>query len=184
MIFDYKRLAKKNSYKNVNGRPVKRSKKSICYLVIHSTGGTRDTAKNEADFFATGNDRYAGAHSFVDKRGKTSRSVPYTYTAWSVGDVKNGKGKYYGSCTNANSISIELCGVENVDITTAQKAALKKLVRYYGKKCPNIKTIIRHYDVTTKHCPTRYCGSVKNDAKWQKLKDELLVELKKAKKGA
>lgn len=179
MVFNYKRLAKKNSYKTKNGKAVKRSVKDIEYIVIHYTGGTKDTAKNEADYFATGNYRSAGAHSFVDKNGLTSRSVYMTYTAWSVGDSSNGRGAYYGKCTNANSVSIELCGIAGSEITDSQLKALKKLIRYYGKKCPNINNIIRHYDVTTKRCPDPYCGNTKKDAKWQALKSELMLELKK-----
>lgn len=182
MVFNYKRKAKKYSYKCINGRPCKRSLKSIIGLVIHSTSGTRDTAKNECDFFATGNTRNAGANSFADYQGKTGMSVPCNYIAWSVGD-KNGKGTYYGTLNNANTISIELCGVEKRDPSDAQIKALKKLVRYYGKKCPNIKYIVRHYDITTKACPTRYRGSAHNNAKWQKLKSELMSELRKVKKG-
>lgn len=182
MIFDYKRKAKSKSFKNIGGKPVKRKSTSIIGLVIHSTSGTKDSAKNEADYFATGNDRFAGAHSFVDYAGKTSRSIPWNYIAWSVGD-KNGKGQYYGSLNNTNTISIELCGVEKRDPSAAQIKALKKLIRYYGKKCPNIKYIVRHYDITTKACPTRYQGTAKNNAKWQELKSELMSELRKAKKG-
>jgi len=180
MIFDYKRRAKKNSYKCFNGRPVKRSRNSIIALCIHYTSGTKDTAKNECDYFATGNTRSAGAHSFVDLKGLTGRSIPWNYIAWSVGDRSNGKGKYFNIVNNSNSISIELCGIaDKKGVTAAQKKALKKLVRYYGKKCPNIKYIIRHYDVTTKICPAPYCNSAKNDAKWKELRAELMFELKK-----
>ena len=180
MIFDYKRLAKKNSYKCSGGKPVKRKATSIIALCVHLTSGTRDTAKNECDYFATGNTRSAGAHSFADLQGKTGRSIPWNYIAWSVGDSSNGHGKYFGIINNSNSISIELCGIaDKSGVTDAQKKALKKLIRYYGKKCPNIKYIVRHYDVTTKSCPAPYCGSPKNDAKWQSLKSELMLELKK-----
>ena len=184
-VFDYKRLAKPCSYKTVGEgrRPYKRSLKDVIGLVIHSTSGVADTAKNECDYFATGNTRSAGAHSFVDYQGKTGRSIYPRYVAWSVGDKWNGQGHYFGTLTNSNTISIEMCGVEKRDASEAQLKALKKLVRYYGKKCPNIKYIVRHYDITTKPCPTRYRGSAKNDAKWQQLKSELMAELRKVKKG-
>lgn len=183
MIFDYKRKAKSFSYKTVNGKPYKRSLKSVTAICIHSTSGTKDTAKNECDYFATGNTRSAGAHAFVDYDGKAGRSIYPSYVAWSVGDSRNGHGTYFGTVNNANSISIELCGVEKRDPSPAQIKTLKKLIRYYGKKCPNIKYIVRHYDVTTKACPTRYQGSAANDAKWQRLKSELMSELRKVKKG-
>lgn len=180
MVFNYKRLAKKNSYKCINGKPYKRNLTSVKALVIHYTGGSKDTAKNECDYFATGNTRSAGAHAFVDYEGKTGLSVYAPYIAWSVGDRANGKGKYFGKYNNANTISIELCAIANKDISVKQLKALKKVIRYYKKKCPNIKDIIRHYDITTKVCPARYCNSKAHDAKWQALKSQLMLELKKA----
>lgn len=180
MIFNYKRLAKSDSYKTVNGKPYKRSLSSVKALVIHYTGGTRDTAKNECDFFALRNTRSAGAHSFVDYNGLTGRSIYPSFVAWSVGDRANGHGTFYGKYNNFNTISIELCGIADKDISAKQLKALKKVIRYYKRKCPNIDNIIRHYDVTTKICPSRYCNSTSNDKKWKALRSELMIELKKA----
>ena len=180
MIFEYKRLAKHNSYEYRNGKPIKRSLKSIRAIVIHYTSLSNDTAKNECDFFATGNTRFAGAHAFVDEKGLAGRSIYPTYTAWSVGDKANGRGAYFNMYNNHNTISIELCGIADREyITEKQKKKLKQLIRYYGKKCPNIENIVRHFDITTKRCPAPYCGSMKNDAKWQELRSELMLELKK-----
>lgn len=181
MLFDYIRYALKWSYKMENGKPYKRKDSSVKAIVIHGTGGTVDTAKNELDYFATGNKRYAGAHAFVDYKGKAGCSIPRNRVAWSVGD-KNGQGRYYGKYNNMNTISIELCAIEKKEISKAQLATLKKLIRYYGKKCPNIDNIVRHYDITTKLCPTFYTGSNKKDAIWQHLRSELMAELKKVKK--
>lgn len=179
MVFNYKRKAKSNSYKCVNGQPYRRMYKSVTGIVIHYTGGSKDTAKNECDYFATGNDRYAGAHAFADYDGKTGMSIPASYIAWSVGDSSNGHGTLYNKYNNSNTISIELCGIAGRDISDKQLKALKKLIRYYKRKCPNINNIIRHYDVTTKACPARYCGTITNNNKWQTLKSELMLELKK-----
>ena len=67
----YKRMAKSISYS-----PTKRNRKDVKYIVIHYTGNSNDTAKNNADYYATGNTRLAGAHFFVDKLGNTARSIP------------------------------------------------------------------------------------------------------------
>ena len=40
---------------------------SVQYIVIHSTGNTNDTAKNNADYFYRA-DRQASAHYFVDDK--------------------------------------------------------------------------------------------------------------------
>ena len=58
-----KKIAKKISYGG------KRNCKDIRYIVIHFTANKGDTAKNNADYFSTGNERMAGAHFFVDKKG-------------------------------------------------------------------------------------------------------------------
>lgn len=91
-------------------------------------------------------------------------------TAWSVGGNKlNNGGKYYGKCNNYNSISIEFCDILEKDISQEQIESAKKLIAYIRKKCPNVKHIIRHYDVTGKLCPYRYI----DDDKWHELRIQL-----------
>lgn len=156
----HKRLAKKVSYGG------KRSLKDIKYIVIHYTGNKADTAKNNADYFATGNTRQAGAHFFADKKGEIWKSVNMNRIAWAVGGkytLSNGAGTYYGKCTNANSVSIELCDCVN-KTNWEQMLAARKLVKYIQKKCPNAKTIIRHWDVNGKSCPLPMVG--KDNEKW------------------
>lgn len=157
----YKRLAKPISF-----APKKRSRKDVKYIVIHYTGNTNDTAKNNADHFATGNDREAGAHFFVDKNGNIARSITMNRVAYAVGgffNKLNGAGTYYKKCTNANSVSIELCDCTK-NYSTKQAEATKRLVKYIKKYCPNAKTIIRHWDVNGKSCPS--CMTGKNNKKW------------------
>ena len=52
---------------------------------MHFTANANDTAKNNVDYFATGNQRSAGAHYFVGRDG-VAESVPANFVAWSVGD--------------------------------------------------------------------------------------------------
>ena len=161
--------AKPNSYNsNDNGDAILRKLSSIKYIVIHYTGNNSDTAKNNATYFANGNTRSAGAHFFVDGEGIVYRSIKMTWTAWAVGGGKqsaNG-GTFYGVCTNSNSVSIELCDIASHDATDKQIKAVKKLIKYIKKKCPNVIDVIRHFDVNGKCCPSRY---VDND-KWLELK--------------
>lgn len=152
--------AKKNSYGGT------RSLTSIRYIVLHYTGNSGDTAMNNARYFAGSNTRSAGAHFFVSQDGSVVQSILLKYTAWSVGDKKNGRGTYYGKCTNSNSVSIEMCDQLNKDASSAQIKAVRELIQYIQSQCPNAKTIIRHYDVTTKRCPARYVDS----AKWSNLR--------------
>ena len=94
-------------------------------------------------------------------------------TAWAVGGAKyadckaTGGGKYYSKCTNYNSVSIELCGCTEAEpYTKEQAAAVKRLIKYIRKYCPNAHTVIRHFDVNGKHCP----APMMNEKVWKKFK--------------
>ena len=158
--------AKKISYDYAR----KRNRKSIDYIVIHNTGNNGDTAIGNCHYFQRGNTRQAGAHFFIDQQGKYYKSIPMCRTAWSVGGYftkQNGAGKYYQKCTNYNSVSIELCDIVKKDPSEAMIKALKKVLKYIRKYCPNAKIICRHWDVNGKSCPMRFKG--RDNARWKKL---------------
>ncbi|MCI7419369.1 MAG: N-acetylmuramoyl-L-alanine amidase [Clostridium sp.] len=162
-----KRLAKSISYGG------KRNLKEVKYIVIHFTGNKGDTAKNNADFYATENAREAGAHFFVDKNAEIWQSIPMERIAWSVGHFftkDGGAAAYYKKCTNANSVSIELCDCLK-NVSWEQMLAVRELVQYIQKHCPNAKTIIRHWDVNGKECPGPMIG--KDNLKWKHLHNKL-----------
>ena len=162
-----KLLAKPISYGD------KRDRNNVKFIVIHYTGNKGDTAKNNAVFFATSNTRQAGAHFFVDKSGEIWKSINMNRTAWAVGgkySTTGGAGSCYGKCTNANSVSIELCDCTN-DVSWDQMLAVRKLVKYIQKHCPNAKTIIRHWDVNGKDCPAPMIGT--SNKKWKHLYNKI-----------
>jgi len=158
------KLAKEISYGE------KRDLDTVKFIVIHYTGNKGDTAKNNADYFAASNTRAAGAHFFVDKAGKVYKSVNINRAAHAVGgkySLSGGAGSYYGKCTNANSISIELCDCCK-ETNWEQMKATRQLVKYIQKKCVNAKTVIRHWDVNGKDCPLPMSG--KGNKKWKRLR--------------
>lgn len=161
---------KKIQAKQISFSTVKRDKNSVKYIVIHYTAGKGDTAENCGKYFANGNTRTAGAHFFVDQKGNVVKTIDMNRAAWSVGgslynDVKKtGGGKYYKKCTNSNSVSIELCDNLDKDPSEAQIKAVKELIKYIRKHCPNATKVIRHFDVTGKYCPQRMMDS----KKWNK----------------
>lgn len=175
-LFDYKRLAKKISMSNTKpdytGARVVRNLDKIIYIVIHNTGGTIDTAKNNADYFATGNKAKAGAWAYVDYQGKSALSIPLKYVAYHCGGSlqshEAGSGKYYGICSNFNSVGIELCGIYDRLPSKPQAEKTRQLVRHIKKKCPNAQVIIRHWDVTGKDCPHIMKGKSKD---WEDFRD-------------
>lgn len=160
-----KKLANKSNYGS------KRKTSNIKYIVIHYTGNNGDTDENNGKYFHN-NIVKASAHYFVDSDSVT-QSVLDDYVAYSVGGAKynNGGGKYYGKCTNMNSISIELCDdVKDKKIYPSVKTIenavelTKKLMKQYGIKADHV---IRHYDVTGKSCPAYWCGTSDKNKKWK-----------------
>lgn len=176
-IFDYKRKAKSCSYGS------RRTLSSIESIALHWTEGSVDTAKNNCDYFATGNTRSAGAHIFIDYAGHTGLSIPLRRTAWSVMSKGYTEGAYYGVYNNYNTISIELCGLKDLDNPNGwrypseeQLLSLSRIVRYISKKCPNCKDIVRHYDIVRKPCPLPYVEDLES---WKVLRKQLKVFLEK-----
>lgn len=152
-----------------------RATTAIKYIVIHYTANDGDTDESNAKYFKN-NIVKASAHYFVDDDSVT-QSVYDNYIAYSVGGNKysntgiTGGGKYYGKCTNRNSISIELCddvrnGVIYPSAKTIDNAIelTKKLMIKYNIPASNV---IRHFDVTGKACPAYWSGSATKDAKWK-----------------
>ena len=148
-----------------------RGYRDIEYIVIHYTAGKGDTAENNLKYFNREITK-TSAHYFIDRDGIIGKSVNINNTAWSVGGCYVNGAKYYGKCRNDNSVSIELCDIVGQAVSAKQKTALKKLVNALYKKCPNIKDVIRHYDVNGKNCPAYY---ITNNDKWEKLKKEVLT---------
>lgn len=165
------KLSNKNNYGGI------RQLSAIKYIVIHYTGNDGDSDEGNANYFQ--GIRKASAHYFVDDDSIT-QTVPDNYVAWSVGGKKyadcdtTGGGKWYGKCTNNNSISIELCdsvknGVYDFTENTLKQAAelTKELMRKYNIP---IENVIRHFDVTGKICPLPY---VRNVGQWDQFKSRL-----------
>lgn len=145
-----------------------RSYNSIYYIIIHYTGISNDTAENNCKYFASGNQTSAGAHFFVDQKGRICQSIKMSYTAKSVPRKRQaykGGGTLVGKCTSFNSISIEMCDNLTKDPSAAQTEAVRQLIAYIQSICPNAKSIVRHYDVTGKLCPARMTDVYAADSK-------------------
>lgn len=149
----------------------KRDKNKIEYIVIHYTANDGDTDEANGKYF-NGANRNASAHYFIDDDSIT-QSVPDDYVAWSVGGKKyascctTGGGKYYGKCTNTNSLNIEICDdVKNGNIYPSA-ATIKNAIEFTKKKMKeyNIpqERVIRHFDVVGKLCPAYWV----DNAKWK-----------------
>lgn len=154
--------------KYIKAKPIsygsKRSKKDVKAIVIHFTGNNGDTALGNASYFhrsGDGNTRPAGAHFFIDQKGKTVKSIAMNLTAWAVGDwegTANGGGSLHGIYNNANTVSIELCDIASKNPSKEMIKATKKTIKYIRRHCPNAKVVCRHWDISGKSCPARMTG--------------------------
>lgn len=153
-----------------------RSTGDIKYIVIHYTGNNGDTAANNCRYFQGAN-RHASAHYFVDGGAYVYNSVPVKSVAWSVGGFYSqscGAGSFYKKCTNANSLSIEMCNcVKSVPDDVFDQTV--ELTKYLMKKYDiPASRVIRHWDVNGKSCPARWTG--KNNSGWEKFKKAIAEE--------
>lgn|SRR5574344_178292 len=167
----------KKNYANKNNYGGKRNTNIIKYIVIHYTANDGDSDESNAKYFKKKNIK-ASAHYFVDDDSVT-RSVPDNYVAWSVGGSRysnyksTGGAKYYGICTNNNSISIEMCDtIKDGKIMASEKTMqntaelVKGLMAKYNVP---IENVIRHFDVTGKSCPAYFV----NQSAWNGFKARL-----------
>lgn len=141
-----------------------RSTSVLNWIVIHYTGNKKDTAKANANYFASTKTK-AGANRFVDGTG-VWKSTPIKNVPYSVGVLHNKKyAKYWGVCTNKNSINIEIaCDAGNYLPTKKAVENAIELTKYYMKKY-NIPQshVVRHKDVCGKNCPAYWW----DDNKWK-----------------
>ena len=150
----------------------------IKYIVIHYVGAVGGAEAN-CKYYAS-QKLGASAHYFVGHSGEIWQSVEDKNIAWHCGGKKYANtsgGAYYGKCTNANSIGIEMCVRKDVngtwyfeDATVESTIALtKELMKKYNVPAENV---IRHFDVNCKQCGVPY---VLNNTKhtWQDFKEAI-----------
>lgn len=136
----------------------------IRYLVYHYTGNDGDAGGDNARYYRD-HVVQASAHYFVDDDSVT-QSVEDLEIAWAVGGKKwtdcprTGGGSLYGTATNANSLSIELCDTRRDGQLMASEATLERGARLgralMEKYHIPAERVIRHFDVTGKHCPAYF----------------------------
>lgn len=169
--------------------------RSIKFIVLHYTAGTRSTdgaAVNTAVWFSSGN--AGGSADFIvddDTIVQYNGDIKNRY-CWSVGGSKYSKmttsegGKYYGICTNINSISIEMCSrktnvcsldgsAEDWYFTEATLKNAADLTRYIMQmfNIP-IENVITHHHVTGKICPNPWTVKQSRLIGWEKFKKRVL----------
>ena len=152
------------------------SSRVVKFIVIHYTGNTKDTAKENATYFHNGS-RGSSAHLFTDD-DSCYQSVALNNAAWAVGGTKVYK---HAECRNINSISIEMCcsGNSIVSEKTINNTAYlcAELCKYIGITADTVDTfVLRHYDVWDKQCPAQW--ATENSAGWMTFKEKVKAILR------
>lgn len=152
----------------------KRKLSAITAIVMHYTAnvGSMATAKGNARYFEGGSEgRKASAHYVVDEGSTAYECVPLDTVAWSVGD--GSKGPYGQLVNNYNSVSIEM--VSHTDerdayyIPEETQRHAAELYAQLKRHLPNVRYVVRHYDVSLKKCP----APMVDEAAWAKFKNLL-----------
>lgn len=139
---------------------------TVKYIVLHYTADL-GTAANHIVAFSRQTSVNASADFFVDETGiyQYNLNLQGRYS-WAVGGGRQSQwgGKFFGQCTNPNSISIEMCVKSNGGSLAANGSGwylepqtvtnAVALTQYLMKEFSvPISRVIRHYDVTGKLCP-------------------------------
>jgi N-acetylmuramoyl-L-alanine amidase CwlA len=171
-----------------------KSNRSIKYIVIHYTAGTRSTAgsaKAIAQYFGRSSTGASADFIVDDATIVQFNPDPKNRYCWSVGGSKYSNpatsvgATYYNKCTNSNSISIEMCSSKTntssllasdtdwyiTDATTNNAVELTKyLMNLYNIPASNV---IMHHHVTGKICPNPWCVNESRLSKWNAFKAKL-----------
>ncbi len=172
-----------------------KNNRTIKYIVLHYTAGTSSnagSARSIANYFKGGN--AGGSADFIvdDETIVQYNSDIKNRYCWAVGGNKYASmatsegGKFYNKCTNANSISIEMCSNKTGRLTlyasdedwyfteaTVENAA--KLTKYLMELYDiSIDNVIMHHHVTGKICPNPWCVNEARLTQWNDFKTRLI----------
>lgn len=168
-----KNLARKENY------GAKRNTEDVKYITIHYTGNDGDHDEGNAAYFHNTITK-TSAHYFVDDDSVT-QSVPDNYIAYSVGGTKyadcdkTGGGKLYKKAKNSNTINIEMCDTSKDGHIMASEKTINNTVELVRELMVKynipIENVIRHFDVTGKHCPAYFM----DDKAWNDFLKKLTI---------
>lgn len=169
--------------------------RDIRYIVIHYTAGTTSkpgTAEGTAEYYkatAKTKNPVSADYTVDDQYAVRYNSDIHNRYTWHCGGSKYATkgGAYYGKCTNANSIGIEVCSSNSTGVmqnandksyyfTAAVVNNAVELTKQLMKEY-NIppERVIRHYDVTGKPCPgiIGWNADTGSEKEWEHFKERI-----------
>ncbi len=149
-------LALSVSFVKILDDTTKKRNRKIEYLVVHYTANLHKNADAVANARYLQKKAHAGAHYCIDDI-QTIQCTEERNVAYSVGDRKwlgfNPKFWLKGKINNNNSLNFEMC----LGPTRNDSMIIDKTAQYIGWQLVNkgldISHVVRHHDVTGKHCP-------------------------------
>lgn len=156
----------------------KQPNRTINWIVLHYTAGfnsAKGSAQNIANYFSRTPNQASADFIVDDVEIVQYNPNPKDQYCWAVGGKKYTSlstslgAKYYGQCTNGNSVSIEMCSrklnqaTQNASdddwyLTDATIDNAAKLTKYLMKLYNiDIDHVIMHHMVTGKWCPQPWC---------------------------
>lgn len=136
--------------------------KKVTKIAVHYVGNAGSSAKGNRNYFEnlkSGNSGiYASSHYIIGMEGEVIRCVPENEIAYCTNQA------------NSYSISIECCHPRSDGIFTS--ATRQSLTELCAKLCVRygldpVNDIIRHYDVTGKHCPLCWVNDPRDFVKFK-----------------
>lgn len=119
---------------------------NVNYVVIHWTANESNGADNDAHYrYFNGGYRGANAHIFVDEDG-ILQILPLNGYGWHAGKKS----------MNLQSVGIEVCVNKDGDFNKAYKNSVYATAKVLKEFNLPISRLIRHFDVTGKHCPSYF----------------------------
>lgn len=166
-----------------------KASRKIEYIIVHYTAGVTSkdgSAASLADYYRTTSTEVSSDFTVDDTSAVQYNPDIRNRYCWHCGGSKyNTKGgSFYGKCTNANSIGVEICSTNSTGkmqaandksysfteaaVANAAELVLKLMSDY------NIpaERVIRHYDVTGKPCPgiIGWNADSGSEAEWNRFK--------------
>ena len=156
--------------RNLARVPASRGGNPISFIVIHYLG----VDGQNPDLYCVNGECGYGGHYNIFWNGDTYMAAdPKTAVVWQCGGGRQGydpgSASFFGICTNFNSIGIE-CSV-HYDGTwyfteETQEALVYLVSTLMDKYGISMDHVIRHWDVTGKHCPAPYVENTGYKTNW------------------
>lgn len=171
---------------SINHTALRRNANSINWIVIHYVGALGD-AKANTDYYKS---TYVGASAdfWVGFNGDIWQGNDYyNYYSWHCGGGLQGTGgaRFYGQCTNSNSIGIEMCVRKRSTATMNatdrdwyfESATIESTAWLTAKLMKelsiDINHVIRHFDVNSKLCPAPFVHN-NGSVTWDGFKNKVM----------